>query len=236
MIKKIVLGLVGVAASLTAALGQTTTVSFDSGSQMLFNQITAAMNPLTGGTAADGDGAVLQLGYFSSAAAGNNFAGMFIPLSGEGSANFGLIPGSLAETYDQTSVGDQTINGAGDGTFALTLNFTMGNPSTGNNLPAAGTPLSIRFYNGTSIAGSTFFNTVSNNAWTFKTPTTPPSNVTISLDDAGIVFESIAVNGQAADTAFHTTIAIPEPSTYALMAFGVTGLLLLSRRKQRLAS
>src|SRR4029077_15458430 len=59
-------------------------------------------------------------------------------------------------------------------------------------------------------------------------------NVNLSLDDSGLLWESIVKNGQAAGSAFHTTIptAIPEPSTIVSMltGAGMLGLIVIRRR------
>src|SRR5437868_9780126 len=102
---------------------QLTTVSMDSGGFQLFNQNTSL---LSGGTAADGDGVVLQLGYFS----GPNFSGTFTPLTGQGSLNIAPIPGSVpAETMNQTSIGDQTSQGGTNGEFFIDRKSTRLNSS-----------------------------------------------------------------------------------------------------------
>ncbi len=213
---------------LSAARADITTVSFDSGSHTLFNNLSTA---LSGGTSADGNGDVLQLGYFTGA----NFTGTFVPLSGQGSLNTAVIAGSnpAGETYNQTSIGDLNANGAGDGQYALSLDFTLGSATSGNSLPAAGTELAIRFYNNTTIGSSTFFNTVTDPLWLWQTPAVPPSTVNMSLDDAGLIWQSIA-QGQNANTAFHTSIAtaVPEPSSAILLALG-TALAPLGLRLRR---
>ena len=225
MVKRILIGTFCIISSLQIAGAQDqTTVSFDSGAQTVFDQGT---NPLTGGTSADGNGAVLQLGYFSSASDNNNFTGTWIPLSGQTSLN---------TAYNNTSIGDRNSAGAGDGTFALSLVFVVGDPNTGFSFPAAGTPLSLRFYNGTSIATSTFYNTVSNNIWDWKAPqpSNIPNTVAISLDQtAGLLWESIVVNGQSGASAFHTTIAVPEPSTVSLICFGLAAAPFAYLRRRR---
>jgi len=201
-----------------------TRVSFDSGfggNPAVFNEDTSASIALSGGTAADGNGFVLQLGYYDGATTGNNFLGNFVVLAGQGSANTATVPGATI-TYNQISIGDLNGNGAGNGTFALTLDFVVGSATSGNNLPAAGRPLSIRFFNGTSFGSASFFNAVSNDSWLWVAPATPQSVVAISLDDPGLEFLSIFL-GQGAQSAFHTTVPIPEPSTYALVIVGVLG-------------
>src|ERR1700739_1018405 len=91
-------------------LADQTTVSFDSGSQQIFDNPSLHGNSqvaLSGGSTADGNGDVLQLGYFSTATIVNPFSGTWIPLSGQTSANTALVPSSNDnETYNQTSIGD----------------------------------------------------------------------------------------------------------------------------------
>ena len=211
---------------------------------MVYDQNTAATNPLSGGTTLNGDGTVLQLGYYSSATALNNFQGTWIPLSGETSLNTALIPGGGGETYNQTSIGDLTASGAGNATFAVSLDFIAGDLTSGNNLPNSPTiPLALRFYNSTTIASSTYFNVVSNDLWLWKPPqpSNVPNTVAITLDQTGgLEWESIVVYGQAANTAFHTTIAavaVPETST-VLIGLLSTSLVMWSafRRYRKLSS
>jgi hypothetical protein len=237
MLKKIAAaaGLIIIATSVHAQ--DTTAVSFDSGSVFVYDQNTGATNKLSGGTSADGDGFVLQLGYFGAATTADNFAGSWIPLTGEGSLNTAIVPSSSpTEPYNKTSIGDVTAEGGDNGVFFLVgLNFVSGSATSGNNLPAAGTPLSIRFYNGSTIATSTFYNTVSDDSWLWKAPATPTTSVGLSLDDPGLEWLSIALGGDA-NTAFHTTLptAVQEPSTLASMVIGGGGLAfyLLGRRRR----
>jgi hypothetical protein len=227
MYKKIAICALCIATGFQALRAQnTTTVALDSGSHILFNQSTTV---LTGGTALDGDGAILQLGYYSGA----NFTGTFTPLAGEGSLNTAIIPGSTAEPYNKLSIGDITAEGGADGTFFVPgLNFVVGTTS-GNSLPSAGTQLAIRFFNGTTIAGSTFYNAVTDSLWIWPAPATPPAVLTMSLEDAGLQWLSIAQGG-AAGTAFHTSLptAIPEPSTLACLLLGGAGTLAFGARRR----
>jgi hypothetical protein len=231
MFKKIAIGLF----CLTGTIyGQATSVNWDSGGLFVYNENTGGTIKLSGGSATDGNGFVLQLGYFSGATVANNFGnGTFIPLTGEGALNTAPVPFSNnATTYNQTTIGDVTLNGGADGEFWLSnFSFVLGSPTSGNNLPPAGTPLSISFFNGTTIAGSTFYNAVSNDAWAWAAPAIPTAVVNVSLADSGLEWYSIFLGGNS-NTAFHTTILVPEPSTLALLAVGALGFVGILRRRK----
>jgi PEP-CTERM motif len=248
MNKKLLIATICLAsAGLQFVRADSTTVTFDSGDFMIFDNPALHSGSdvaLTGGNSMiDGDGAVLQLGYFTGATSGSNaFTGTWVPLSGQTSLNTALVPGAdpATETYAQTSIGDRHNFFAGDGTFALSLTFTVGDAMSGNSLPPAGTILAIRFYNGTSLLTSSYYNTVSNgatsnNTWAWAAPTSsnPLVNVSLSLNDPSLVWESVVLDSQSANTAFHTTIAIPEPSTLALVCLGLVGVPLGYRRFRR---
>ncbi len=194
----------------------TTVITMDSGSQTMTNNAGAA---LSGGTTANGNGTVIQLGYFTGATAANNFSGTWVPLTGAGSAN---------TAYNTTSIGDLNANGAGDGTFAFdNLVFDPAVAGQNQNLPGSTTiPLAIRFYNTTTTGAATEINTVSSDLWLWKTPAAPsplPPTINISLDDAGLEWQ----NGPS--SAFKTT-AVPEPSRILL---GMMGLAFVGLRRRR---
>lgn len=210
---------------LFTAHGATTTVTFDSGSETVF--YVNGVTPLSGGTSTDGNGTVLQLGYFSGASVSNNFSGTWTPLTGNLGAN---------SAFSTTSIGDLNGSGAGDGTYANSIVFTTGGGSVDGVFPSATTiPLAIRFYDATTVGGASNYNTVSNDAWLWQTPAESPNDPTIflSLDDSGLEWESIAVFSQAGSTAFTTSIAtaIPEPSMSLLSLLGTAAVFLRRRRR-----
>ncbi len=221
-----------------------TQVSFDSGT-ILFKNADGTTN-LTGGGAGDGNGAVIQLGYFTGAFTGtptSNFTGTWVPLTGEGSANIGgsISGSSPVETFNKTSMGD---NGGGNGEFGITVRFNSDVAGTFNDLPPVPVPmrdipLSIRIYNNTTIASSTFYNTVSNDAWLWKFPAVPspiPPTVIMSLGSnvnaAALKWESINVAGLAGTSGRTSIAVIPEPASAALMLIGLASLT-LRRRVER---
>src|ERR1700730_9937903 len=216
VLHQIVLLLAALAASGPVVYADSTGVDLDSGGLFVFDQGT---NKLTGGTSADGDGAVIQLGYYSAATTMNNFAGTWVPLTGEGSANTAPLTGSPPpnEPYNKTSIGDLTSQGGAVGEFWMgTLSFG-GTPTSSSNLPSSTTiPLAGVFYNNTTIATSTFYNVVSDDAWLWKTPSTPPApNINVTLSLSGLEWLSTSM-GQPTSNEFHTSIplqAVPEPAT-----------------------
>lgn len=172
-------------------------------------------NPLKPGTAADGDGASLQLGYYTLATLANPFDGTWVPLTGIGSNNAEI-----------TSIGDKGNLAAG--LFNISTIFIPGSASYGNDLPTTLLPLSIRFYDSAHPAASTFFNAVSNTtgAWNWATPSEPQAVVTVSLLDSGLQWQG------GSGSSFKTTINIvPEPTSAALLLAGAC--LLIRRRTLR---
>ena len=112
-----------------------------------------------------GDGAIIQLGYFSTST--NSFNGTWIALAGVGSLNPSLDP----------RVGDfDTQTDIPDGFFSISVTFDDSN-GTDTGLPAADTQLAIRFYDTTDggSLSSANYNTVTNNLWTFNALGGPPS-------------------------------------------------------------
>jgi len=156
-------------------------------------------NYLTAGTSLGGDGAILQLGYYTGATQADPFAGAWVPLTGPGT---GL----------RSTIGDS--GQWPDGEYDLVHQFKDDYPNT----PLIGTPLAIRFYDTTSLATANYFNCVSNTSgswnWILGTPE-PTLTLAIQLSSPTQVWQG------GADSAFRTTIAIPEPSAALLAACGV---------------
>lgn len=150
---------------------------------------------LSSGTTADGDGTILQLGYYTAATTADPFAGNWVPMTGPG-------------TSFQTTTGDS--GNRANGGFKLSLLFTAG--GIGFTVPPDGTPLALRFYDSISIDTSTYFNAVSNPSGMFNwfTPTEPQSIASLTFLTPGFLWQD------GATSAYRTTIAVPEPSCLLL--------------------
>lgn len=162
---------------------------------------------LTAGTSAAGDGAIIQLGYYTGATQASPFIGTWVPLTGPG-------------TMLTTTIGDL---GQADGKFNLGHHFQSDSP----NVPAIGTPLAIRFYDGTSLETANYFNCVSNTGgywnWTLGTPE-PTLTVSFKTPPEALVWQD------GAASAFRTTIPIPEPSAWLLLS-AAAGLCIRRKRE-----
>ena len=188
--------------------------------------------PLTnGGAYIDGDGAVVQVGYYPEATVGQNFGPNgqmafydFVPLIGQGAAS-GI----------KLTIGDSVFNFPDRGeVFADGLNiFAETNDIV---LPPVGTPLVIRFFNTTSLNSSFWYEALSNNLWLWKAPANPPSepHIDLWLDDPGLIAlsgRSVTAQGTAIKTSLNLPLW-PEPSCLLLVIFG--GGTILCRRTRNL--
>ncbi len=213
-------------------------VAFDSGGLDLRDRNGVSLT--AGGNTVPYDGAIIQLGYFSGANANDsNFSGNFIPLTGQGSANF------VSNAPFDTTIGDDFTQGFGppfSGQFQITLTFDT---NVQTLLPQAGTILSVRIYDKQSILDSDRrFLTISNNLWKWKTPgslTDPTNRVDITFADAGIRKENRLGAGGLVSTPSGTAVAtneqpqallsdVPEPSTVFLSLLGCLGFSMRRRR------
>jgi hypothetical protein len=211
---------------------------------------TAAGTPLSQGVVtANTDGMLIQLGYYSAATAGNNFAGTWIPITGFGSA----LHTSIGDTSDLSGAGD----GIGDfvasfgGAFLSTTSVQVypgvppnpGTYVTQSSVPITTTQppnnqiMSIRFYD-TTTGTSGNYNAVSANDWLWAVPTTAGGGATVSfsLSDAfqGVT-AALLFEASGAGNDFRTVIPvpIPEPSTFALLGLGALGVVVGNRRRSK---
>ncbi len=161
-------------------------------------------SPLCAGTALSGDGTLLELGYYSMASVSNPFAGSWTILA-------------------TTTIGDDGIEISG----RFSTSTILGGSASGGL--TSSTPLSIRFYDGTTVANSTYFNAVSktSGSWNYIAPNDPSPVLNLAIDKgASTVFQ----NGLSG--AFSTSIAIPESSPI-LLWFSGAAILLLSRQRKK---
>jgi hypothetical protein len=145
------------------------------------------------GTAAAGDGAILQLGYYNNGSSANPFSGTSVTLTGTTGAN---------SDFANTTIGDSG-GGANDGRFRFANTFIQASPTSGASLPPVGTPLVIRFYNKATLDTATLYNEVSSTStnWQWKAPAEAPGAlITLSLSDSALVW------GDGPSSAFATYI------------------------------
>lgn len=159
-------------------MAKQTTVSFDTGSKILFSDVLGG-SALNAGTKADGDGCVFEIGYYDAATESDKFAGNWIALTG---------PISRNTAFASSTIGDNAASGSGSGTVAGSLTFKAGSSAVGNDLPSPGQFLAIRFCNASTLGGASSYNAVSCAAWKWQMPALPPEDpvLTISLDDPAL--------------------------------------------------
>jgi hypothetical protein len=153
------------------------------------------VTPLSAGTTAAGDGAVIALGYFTGATSAATFTGEWVPLTGPQAAN---IP------FQRTSVGDSAAGGGTvDGFFTLQTDFDSADSAVFQRIPPVGTRLSIAIFNRGTIGGSTHFNIATHDDWRWETPTGPLPLPPIYLNPA--LQSALWLGGSG--TAMRTTLA-----------------------------
>ena len=168
--------------------------------------------PLPSGDPGMSDGAILELGYYTLGTTPNPFAGTWIPLSGPNGPPAGT-----------STIGDK-------GVFNLMgrfdLSSTYSDLATAPSPPASGIPFVIRFYDSPSLDTANYFNAVSNDSgtWNSVLPTDPQTILNLTLSDTGLVWQG------GPDSAFRTTIPIPEPVSGVLVPVAWAFTLLRRRR------
>lgn len=159
---------------------------------------------LSAGSGIQGDGTLIQLGYYSLASHANPFAGSW-------------------NTLFEGTMGDKSIQI--DGQFALSSLFDGTDPNLVE--PSVGTPLSIRFFDGVTEQSSSYYNATSDTSgsWDWVAISDPQSIITMEIDkEASQVWEDGLMS------AFRTTITVPEPSSILFILLG--SVIFLSNRKR----
>lgn len=161
------------------------------------------VTPLSAGTSANGDGTLIQLGFYTEATSSNPFLGTWNILA-------------------TSSIGDTGINQAGR--FNVSTTLVEGE----FNAPNTGIPLSIRYYTGLTAATSSYFNAASDTTgnWNWIAPATVPPILNLEITKLTGVFQS-GISG-----AFRSAIStgVPEPAFSALLLLGV-GIFSIMRRR-----
>ena len=157
-----------------------------------------------------GDGAVLQVGYYSLATQSDPFLGQWIAITGLGTP-YATTIGDSGYPAGQT----KTIAILVDGSFSFVV-------------PAVGTPLALRFYDNLSMSTSTYYNSVAatDGSFNWVAPIDPQATTGLTLPSSNIVWQD------GSGSAYRTTIAIPEPSVTIILTF-TAGLLATRRRRTK---
>jgi len=189
------------------------------------------LTPLTrGDNQTDGDGAVIQIGYFLGVSTSKDTAifsasdwASFTPITGLGSPN--------ASSFD-TTIGDNVSNpgnNAPEGMYSLGILY---DDAVNNGFPASIPPeirLGVRVFDTTDgPTGNYNIVTRFNSAWVL---TKPHDDLDPAADPQLIINSSTSADltWQDANNAFKTTL-VPEPSSFALLGLG--GIALLFRRRK----
>jgi len=245
ILKTLILSLIALASVTAAALAQSTTTVTWYNNSSTFLLDSNGIKLSAGLANVNNDGALVQLGYFDAATAGNLFAGNWIALTGVGSSG-------------KTTVGDTPDNsGLPAGQFSFVASFTLGSSTAqvypdsqiitfqgkyttnssvtiSSSSPAGGQILAIRFYDPATGMYNTMTSVSLGNAtdnWIWSAPT--PSGSTVSLSVATAFADGTLVWQDAANP-FKTTItAAPEPT---VMALTIAGLAAMGVRRRRLVS
>jgi hypothetical protein len=188
--------------------------------------------PLIAGLEINGDGAIIQIGYFPDVSLDPaefeaSHWKTFTPLTGFGSPNAGRYP---------TSIGDADAPATGPFGFfflpapvAIELDplIDLGLPS---EYPAR---LGIRFFDGTTLENSTGYNTVTSDdpLWQLVAPgSTSSANAVLNMDLHQLFWESGDSGTFQTSIAYVPTAHVPEPGVEG--TFFLVGVLMVFRRKR----
>ncbi len=174
------------------------------------------ITPLSGaGTAANGDGFALQLGYYSMSTTSNPFNGTWIPVFGENTST---------SLFSVATMGDNTAKTGTDVRFLFSGTIDTAIPGTIAGLPAAGTIMAIKYYDANLITNMLAYGAASNSSWLWISPSAipPPGGMMFNMKDPGMVYAGgVSV----------PMVNVPEPAAAALLLMGGGALLTLRRRR-----
>jgi hypothetical protein len=188
--------------------------------------------PLAGNAAVNGGtGFVLQLGYYTNATVSNPFAGTWVPVFGPGNAD----SNSLFSTAGMGEGPGVSTTGTDD-SFIFNGTVIDSTPSTENGIPAAGTIMSIRYYNATSVAAATYFGAISDvdtaasAAWLWISPSNPApfQGMSFNFSNTGVEYEAPGgtVSGVVTMPETNIPVSVPEPAAFwsvaGALAIGAT--------------
>ena len=136
------------------------------GAEVIMKKMDGA--PISAGKVYNGDGALVTLGYFDQGSTANPFAGNWIPLTsgtkfGDSSTGYGYPDGHFFATSIFSKNSDVVEIFPSEPAYYETF---APHPITGS-LPAAGTPICIRFYDSHELTVDTKYNTVTGPDWTW---------------------------------------------------------------------
>ena len=123
-------------------------------------------NPLSAGISGNGDGCLVSLGYFKGATSEEPFKGTWKPLTfgtriGDSSSGYGFEDGMFAFTTQFSKDSDKVlVYPYRPASYVVTSSV----PVTVET-PPAGTPICIRFYDGTALGLTARYNTVTGPGW-----------------------------------------------------------------------